>query len=162
MRPEEYFRSYAMPDKTVDIDTVQLATSDTDIRACCDCMRQLRPHVDEDTFVDRVRSMESEGYRLASITDDGKVVAVAGFRHMNTLFGGHTIYVDDLVTSADARSCGFGATLIAWLKQRAVETGCKMLHLDSGTQRHRAHRFYLANDMHINCFHFAYLPDDQH
>lgn len=150
-----------MPHKPIDTDAVHLASSDADIQACCQCMRELRPHVDADSFVATIRSMEPEGYRLACIREDGEVVAVAGFRHMHTLFGGHTIYVDDLVTSADARSCGYGATLIAWLKQHAAETGCKMLHLDSGTQRHRAHRFYLANDMHINCFHFAYLPDEQ-
>ncbi|MGB5354296.1 MAG: GNAT family N-acetyltransferase [Woeseia sp.] len=135
--------------------TVCPATSDEDISACFDCMHELRPGIERDTFVSRVRVMEKEGYRIASITDAGKVVAVAGYRYMHTLFGGDTLYVDDLITLPEERSRGYGAALIDWLRDQATQRGCQMLHLDSGVQRARAHQFYFASGMHVNCFHFA-------
>jgi len=135
--------------------SVEAATSDEQIAACFDCMRELRPHIVRDGFVERVRQMEKEGYRLASITADGAVIAVAGYRYMHTLFGGDTLYVDDLITLPAMRSAGHGARLIDWLKDEAAARGCQMLHLDSGVQRARAHRFYFATGFHVNCFHFA-------
>lgn len=133
------------------------AKTDEEILGCFDCLQELRPHIERDTFVTRIREMQRQGYRLASVTDNGSVVAVAGYRYLHTLFGGDTLYVDDLVTSAACRSHGHGATLLAWLRREAVANGCQMLHLDSGVQRARAHAFYFANGMHVNCFHFAEL-----
>ncbi len=137
--------------------TVRKAATDADILACFDCMQELRPTIERDTFVARIRQMEKQGYRLAGVSADDRIVAVAGYRLMHTLFGGDTLYVDDLVTCAAVRSQGYGATLLTWLRQEAVANGCRMLHLDSGVQRDRAHAFYFANGMHVNCFHFAEL-----
>lgn len=134
---------------------VQAAATDDAILACFECMQELRPNIERATFVTRVRKMEDEGYGLASITHQGKVVAVAGYRYMHTLFGGDTLYVDDLITLSAARSRGYGAALIEWLRDQATRRGCKMLHLDSGVQRARAHQFYFATGFHVNCFHFA-------
>ncbi|MBT8084311.1 MAG: GNAT family N-acetyltransferase [Woeseia sp.] len=141
--------------------TVHAVRSDEDIAACFDCMHELRPTIERTTFVTRVRAMEKEGYRLASIAEDGHIVAVAGFRYMHTLFGGDTLYVDDLITLPAERSRGYGAALIKWLRDEAVRRGCKMLHLDSGIQRARAHRFYFETGFHVNCFHFAQALNDE-
>lgn len=63
--------------------------------------------------------------------------------------------VDDLVTADDARSAGHGHTLLAELARRGREAGCTVLDLDSGVQRHAAHRFYLRERMDIVSHHFA-------
>jgi len=132
-----------------------LADTDDQIADCFDCMRELRPDIDRDTFVSRVRRMQKEGFLLAGIAAEGTVVAVTGYRYIHNLFAGSTLYVDDLVTSSSQRSKGYGAALLDWLRQQANNNNCQMLHLDSGTQRFRAHEFYFANGMHIASFHFA-------
>lgn len=99
--------------------------------------------------------MQAEGYRLAFIADKDAVVAVAGYRIFTSLFMGKNLYVDDLVTASDSRSRGYGKILIDWLRDLARESGCTHLHLDSGTQRHRAHRFYFRQGMDIASFHFS-------
>jgi GNAT superfamily N-acetyltransferase len=68
---------------------------------------------------------------------------------------GRKLYVDDLVTAEEARSRGIGKFLLRDLEQRAKAAGCTLLDLDSGVQRHRAHRFYLRESMDINSHHFA-------
>ena len=65
------------------------------------------------------------------------------------------MYIDDLVTDASRRSSGHGAKLLRWLRQTACEAGCAELHLDSGVQRHDAHRFYLVHGMKIASHHFS-------
>lgn len=139
---------------------VRIAGSDAEIMACLECMKFLRPHLEADSFVATVRELEKSGFRLAFIEVHRKVAAVAGYRTMPTLFAGDTIYVDDLVTDPSLRSRGYGGVLIDWLKDLAMEQGCRMLHLDSGVQRDRAHKFYFAAGFHINCFHFAMEFDD--
>lgn len=137
---------------TVEIHT---AKSDTEIAACYPVMAELRPHLAEETFVERVRSQERQGYRLAYLTDPSAPVAVAGFRIGESLAWGRYLYVDDLVTASNQRSRGYGTALLSWLTEFAAEAGCHQLHLDSGIQRKEAHRFYEREGMQTASYHFV-------
>ena len=88
-------------------------------------------------------------------SDRQKVKAVAGYRYSESLSWGKYIYVDDLVTTEEFRSQGFGRQLFAWLVKQAKARGCGQFHLDSGVQRFAAHRFYLASRMDIVAHHFS-------
>jgi GNAT superfamily N-acetyltransferase len=137
---------------------IALAESDADIARCFPVMVQLRPKLIESEFVGRVKSMRAQTYQLAYASDtDGVVRCVAGFRRMDMLFSGRTVYVDDLVTDAASRSHGYGDQLLDWLVAKARAEGYDEFSLDSGTQRVDAHRFYLRKRMKISSFHFS-LP----
>lgn len=134
--------------------TITIAETDAAITRCAPVMRQLRPHVPEAEFVDRIRRQQAGGYHLACLEDDGRVVAAAGYRVMDNLYSGRVLYVDDLVTDETARSQGYGRQLLDWLVGQAREAGCQTLELDSGVQRFDAHRFYLTHRMVIASHHF--------
>ena len=130
-------------------------SSDAEIQATCDVMRELRPQVPAADYVATVRRMmQSDGYRLAAHHIDGAVAAVAGYRIMDMLCYGRILYVDDLSTAERFRSHGGGKALIAWLETEAIAQGCRELHLDSGVQREAAHRFYFRERMAISAYHF--------
>ena len=131
------------------------AMTDEEIMNCFEIMSQLRPHLEETEFVDKVRTMESEGYKLAYIEDNSNIVAVCGYRMYSNLFMGKHLYVDDLVTSASHRSQGYGESMINWLRELAIQNDCIYLHLDSGTQREQAHKFYFKHGFTIASFHFS-------
>ncbi len=134
---------------------VKLAESDDEILRCYPIMLQLRPHLKETEFVGRVRSQQRGGFHLAYASDSaGALHTVAGFRILENLIQGVFLYVDDLVTDADDRSKGWGQLLFDWLVDYARAHGCNTLELDSGVQRHGAHRFYLRNRMDITSYHF--------
>lgn len=134
--------------------TIHIAETDADIVACFNVMTQLRPHLAAGDFVPTVRGQMADGYRLAFLAIDGQPRAVTGYRFIDNLFSGRVLYVDDLVTDAGERSAGHGEKLFAWLVERAKEERCDTLELDSGVQRHGAHRFYLARRMDIVGYHF--------
>jgi len=125
----------------------------------CSALAELRPHAGSaDDIIRRIDERQRpEGFRLAGAFVSGTrdALAVAGFRVAHNLAWGRFLYVDDLVTLPDARSTGLGRALMEWLVAEARSQRCDALHLDSGTQRHRAHRFYLREGMHISSFHFA-------
>ena len=133
----------------------KIAVSDEEIKACFEVMQELRPHLEKEKFLDTVRTMEEQGYKLAYIEEDDVVVALAGFRISSNLFMGKNLYVDDLVTSKTQRSKGHGESLIRWLKKLAAENGCNKIHLDSGTQRSQAHKFYFKQGFVIASYHFS-------
>lgn len=133
----------------------QVAKSDTEIENCFAVMSELRPHLRQEEFLPLVRSMEPEGFRLAYIEDGGKIVCVSGYRVSTNLFMGKNLYVDDLSTSEKHRSKGYGEQMLDWLRSLAKAEGCNVLHLDSGTQRKRAHKFYLCQGLQISSFHFG-------
>lgn len=122
-----------------------------------DALRELRPHLtDVGEFVEIVRAQRREGYRIAaSFNADGRVVAVAGFRHMTNLYAGSHLYVDDLSTLPSARRQGHAGALLRWVDEEARRLGCTAVHLDSGTPRHHAHRLYLGSGYDITAFHFV-------
>ena len=131
-----------------------------DILRCFDVIAELRPHLKREDFLTTVRSMENEGYRLAFIEDEGVVVAAAGYRIGTNLFMGKHLYVDDLVTAARFRSKGYGEKMINWLRCKAIEARCNYLHLDSGTHRGQAHKFYFNQGLTIASYHFSQHLND--
>ena len=134
---------------------IRLADTDEDIASTFCVMRQLRTQLIEQDYVPLIRKMQQgAGYKLAVLRDGATVRAVAGFRIADSLAWGHYVYIDDLVSDANARSTGCGAALLGWVADYAKERGCTQLHLDSGVQRHEAHRFYLRERMDITAYHF--------
>jgi GNAT superfamily N-acetyltransferase len=141
---------------------VRTATTDEEIRRCYQVMHQLRPHLDnESVFVEQVQRQIADGYHLVFLEDE-EVIALAGFRFLEFLAWGKVLYVDDLITCAKARKSGHGNLLIDWLIKRAKEKLCDQLHLDSGPQRHDAHRLYIKNKMKIIGHHFALDLNENH
>jgi GNAT superfamily N-acetyltransferase len=134
---------------------IRLARTKAEIMRCFPVMAELRPHLIQAEFVERIRRQQkNSGYELAFLEADGVVKALAGFRVTECLWAGKFFYVDDLVTAAGARNCGWGQRMMDWLLQRAREAGCAAFHLDSGVQRFEAHGFYLKNRLHIVAHHF--------
>ena len=134
---------------------VRTLTTDEEILAARRVMRQLRPQIAEDAYLPTVRRMmQTDGYLQAAVFESDTVVAVAGYRFMEMLYAGKTLYVDDLNTDDTRRSRGHGKMLMDWLKREAKERGCVQLQLDSGVQREQAHRFYFREGLTINCYHF--------
>lgn len=135
--------------------TIEIAETDEQIAATYDVMRQLRAHLAREAYVPAIRAlMASDGFRLAALTDEGQVRALAGYRFMNMLYCGRILYVDDLVSDESARSRGYGRRMMDWLKDEARREGCAELQLISRTTREQAHRFYFREGLGIECFHF--------
>ena len=135
---------------------VKLAESDADIARVWPVMRELRPHVEsEAAFLAQVRRQQAgSGWRLVYVEDAGAPVAAAGFRISEWLAWGKALYVDDLICLESHRGQGFAEALMAWMEDLARKEGCAQFHLDSGTHRLAAHRFYHRLKLAITSFHF--------
>ncbi len=134
---------------------IKEAVTDAEILATYPVMKQLRLHLVEDEYLETVERMQRSGYRLAAATQGGEIRCVAGFRIVEFLAYGKFLYVDDLVTVEYTRSEGHGKRMLDWLADVAREEGCWSLQLDSGVQRHDAHRFYFREGMKISSYHFS-------
>jgi GNAT superfamily N-acetyltransferase len=135
--------------------SIQLATSDDQISQCFKVLNQLRPHLQQADFLAQVQRQKQSGYQLAFLEQDNQVVAVAGFNIGECLAWDKFMYVYDLVVAEAMRSQSYGQQLLQWLTDFAKSQGCQQLHLDSGVQRHAAHRFYLQQRMDITSHHFS-------
>lgn len=139
---------------------IKQAVTDIEISNCFQVMSELRTQLIEETFLSTIRQMEDEGYKLVYIEDQGAIVAVAGYRIYSNLFMGKHLYVDDLVTSSVCRSKGYGEEMIKWLRNMALNNNCNYYHLDSGTHRDQAHKFYFKQGLTIASFHFSEQLND--
>jgi GNAT superfamily N-acetyltransferase len=116
---------------------------------------ELRPHLDEASFAAVYAEGYPQGLRFLAAYDGDRCVGVAGWRIVALTSNLRQLYVDDLVTTGDGRSRGVGHALLGELEARARDAGCTVLDLDSGVQRHDAHRFYFRERMHISAHHFT-------
>jgi GNAT superfamily N-acetyltransferase len=105
-------------------------------------LKELRPHLSEDLFMEMYEKMKREGYRLYGYYENEEVVAVAGVITLTNFYDGNHMYVYDLVTKSSGRSKGYGEKLLSNIEQLAREEGCEKVTLSSGQQRVDAHRFY--------------------
>ena len=118
-------------------------------------LAELRPHLDADSLTAVYAEGHPQGLRFLVAYDGDRCVGVAGWRIVALTFAIRKLYVDDLVTVSDGRSRGVGHALLAELEATAGAAGCTVLDLDSGVQRHDAHRFYFREGMHISSHHFT-------
>jgi GNAT superfamily N-acetyltransferase len=134
---------------------VELDPSDPTLAEVLPVLRELRPHLDLESFRRIYHEGWSQGLRFTAVfDDDDRCVAVAGWRVIATTSSVRKLYVDDLVTTSEARSAGHGRVLLDQLAHIAATNGCNDLDLDSGTHRIDAHRFYFREGLVISAFHF--------
>jgi GNAT superfamily N-acetyltransferase len=134
---------------------IKIAESDAELARLSAVLLELRPKFTKDSLIAQIKAQQQEGYRVAYLESAGEVLCVAGFVVGTKLAWGKHLYVDDLVTAERHRSTGAGKRMLDWLKNHALELGCRQLELDSGVQRFGAHRFYLREGFCISSHHFA-------
>jgi len=135
---------------------IKEASTNEEILACWDVIQVLRPHLQKESLLKMVNEMrEQEGFTIIYIEEDSKPVAFAGFRRMQTFYGGKTIYIDDLSTLPDYRKNGYGKKLLNYIIGLARKEKLDAVHLDSGHTRFDAHRLYLNMGFQISSHHFA-------
>ncbi|MBP0596724.1 GNAT family N-acetyltransferase [Herbaspirillum sp. LeCh32-8] len=124
------------------------ADSDADKRACFPVMHELRPHLqDEDDFMQRIGRAADESYRILAAWEEGRVVALAGYRFQENLVYGKFLYVDDLVSAEGQRGKRWGERLLKAVDEVAAQAGVARVVLDTGMANTLAQRFYFRQGM---------------
>ena len=73
---------------------VKILDTDQELASSFSVMKQLRPHLQRDSYLHRIRKMQRDHqYRLLAVLDQKKVVALAGFRIAENLAWGRYMYV---------------------------------------------------------------------
>ena len=139
----------------MEFNPVKIAGAESDIMKCWPVFRLLRPHLIENEFSVRMMEMFTEGYKVAYIEEDNLAVSAIGYRYMQKLHDGKQIYIDDLTTLEEYRGRGYAGKLLEFVFMEAAAMGYDCVTLDSGPQRHHAHRLYLNKGVIIGSLHFT-------
>jgi len=121
---------------------VRELTTESEWRRAFPVVSQLRQDLTEKQYLESLREMRTEGYRLFALFDSDELVAVAGVCVRTNFYNGRHLFVYDLVTREGRRSEGHGSHLMQFLEDWARERDCESMTLESGLWREDAHRFY--------------------
>lgn len=114
-----------------------------ELALCYALMRELRSKLTNETqFIAQVQRQQVQGYRLAGVEQEGKPLALAGYRLLENFIHGRFCYVDDLVTASEVRCQGVGASLLNSVAVIAREYGCARIVLDTAIGNTQAQKFY--------------------
>ena len=117
---------------------------------------ELRPHLtSEQSFINQIIEQQKEGYQIIAIEKESEFVSCIGFRFLITLACGKVLYIDDFITKEKARGKGYGKILLEHVIKIAKEQLCQAIHLDTGYNRHAAHKVYLKQGFEFYCHHLA-------
>ncbi|MBH9964913.1 GNAT family N-acetyltransferase [Bacillus enclensis] len=105
-------------------------------------MRQLRTDLTEETYLELLKEMREDGYRLFGCYHEQHIVSLAGVSLRTNLYNNRHVFIYDLVTDSAHRSSGLGEKLLEFIHQWAKMNGAEYAALESGIQRNAAHRFY--------------------
>lgn len=105
-------------------------------------MSQLRTDLTEETYLELLKEMREDGYRLFGCYHDRQLVSLAGVSLRTNFYSRRHVFIYDLVTDAAHRSSGYGEKLLDFIHQWAKRNGAEYAALESGIQRNAAHRFY--------------------
>lgn len=134
---------------------IKIAETDAEIKSCYAVMSELRPHLSLENFVAQVkRQVENSHFRLVYLAEN-EVKAVAGIRVAEWLARGKSLEIEDLVSTENERSKGFGGALFDWVVEYAKRENCTEVRLVSSVTRFRAHKFYLNKGMIIDAHFFS-------
>jgi ribosomal protein S18 acetylase RimI-like enzyme len=92
---------------------------------------QLRPHLDREEFLNRVRRQTHTGYELVGAFRDGRLLGVLGMRPVHTLVRGPHLHVDDIVVDEAERRSGIGRSLMDYAEADARSRGMTCVFLDA-------------------------------
>lgn len=84
----------------------------------------------------------ADEYTLLGAFQDGRCVAVMGYRVLFDFVHGKHLYVDDLVVTEKCRSMGIGADLLRQAEKVAQAENCQGLRLCTGMENETGKRFY--------------------
>lgn len=129
--------------------------SDEELKLCFPAFKELRPHLNEQSFIEQVQRQKELNYKIIAIKHKGIVPGAAGFRIAEFLAWGKVLYIDDLTTLPEHRGKGYASILMDWLIEHAKTNKCKGLHLDTGHHRHAAHKLYLKKGLSITSHHLS-------
>lgn len=105
-------------------------------------MNQLRTDLTETTYLELLKDMQKDGYKLMGLFASGKIVSLAGFSWRVNFYNKRHIYIYDLVTDEANRSYGYGKKLLEYMHKWAKAHKAEYVALESGIQRLNAHHFY--------------------
>ncbi len=108
-------------------------------------VKELRTHLNKDSYVHSLRVMKNEGYRMFALYVNEKIVAIAGIVIRTNFYYGKHLFVYDLVTVSSERSKGHGGKLLDYVHQLGKDNNCENVALESGLFRKEAHKFYEKN-----------------
>jgi GNAT superfamily N-acetyltransferase len=92
---------------------------------------QLRPHLDNEEFLNRVRRQTHSGYELVGAFRDGRLLGALGMRPVHTLARGPHLHVDDIVVDETERKSGIGRALMSYAEADARSRGMNSVFLDA-------------------------------
>jgi GNAT superfamily N-acetyltransferase len=117
------------------VEVVELR-SEAEYREAFPVIHELHGDLEERKYLDLLGEMVPAGYHLFAIRGPwGEIFAAAGVQVLTNLYYERHLYVYDLVATEEARSEGYGGTLMDYLEELAVREGCKYVALACGRER---------------------------
>ena len=118
-------------------------------------VKQSQTKLDINNYKEMLSEMISNNnYKMAIISYDKKIIAVAGYFVMTMLYCGRYLQISNLVVDKDFRSLGVGEIILKYFEEKALKINCNKIVLDSYIENKKSHNLYYRLGFYVRGFHF--------
>ncbi|PZP54423.1 MAG: hypothetical protein DI586_10010 [Micavibrio aeruginosavorus] len=125
--------------------TIREARSDADYHHAFPIVKQLLPHLDMQTYAQRMFVARATGYRVYVAELGDEMVGMIGIISNHNLHDGFTTYIEHVVVDEKHHGNGYGTKLIKFAENKSREEGCKLIELDTDIGAEGAENLYAKN-----------------
>jgi GNAT superfamily N-acetyltransferase len=93
-------------------------------------------------------------YKMVAGFHGEKMIAVSGYWIAKMLYCGRYLQASNLVVDENFRGRGAGKQILNYLENKARNSGCDKMVLDSYTENKKSHSLYFNESFYIRGFHF--------
>jgi hypothetical protein len=133
---------------------IQEIKNNEEIRESYKIISQIYQDLDCDTYVNNVTKAISDGYRMAGVIKDDKLIAIIGIREINDIKLGKIIKIEDFVICKLNRGIGAGKIMLKWVDWKALEINTNILSCKLSFERVESQKIFLREGFSINGLNF--------
>jgi ribosomal protein S18 acetylase RimI-like enzyme len=140
---------------------LKILTQKADMLPHWQLIQQLNPSVTADYMAAMLDDMLAHGYRMATVWDGVRCIALSGIWTGTKLYSGKYLEMDNVVVDAAYRSKGVGQLLTDFVVEMARKEGVRTMMLDAYKENTGAHAFYERNRFVNRGYHFLRFLDQE-
>lgn len=122
-------------------------------------IHEMYPSITMEEYSRELDMMIPNNYKQVVVFENQEMIGISGYWIGTKLWCGKYLELDNVFTSSKHRSRGVGDLIFQHLENKAKESKCTMLALDSYTDNFKAHKFFYEKGYVPRGFHFINVLD---
>lgn len=125
-------------------------SSDIEIKDSFNIMTQIYQDLSEEKYISNLKIAMENGYKMAAVYKEGKIIAVIGINVIDDIRHGKAIRIEDFMICRSNRGIGAGKMLLKWVDWQYLKFEAEIIISNIDSDRKESHKIFLREGFEID------------